>query len=105
MAVVFALHHFLQDNDHLPVGCNAMRVHFYFIGYLILLALSTINDAVIAIVSSRGSIFDKHRRKKLPGFLYLRFVFMLLEAATGIAGCYIVFNKEKNCFFGYNVVL
>lgn len=98
--MTFTWHHYYEVHDNVPYGCEKETLHYYFFAYLALLFLSTLNDAVVAGISSRGSIFDKERRKCISKFLYVRAFILTLEAATGIFGCYIVFDKQKQCFTG-----
>lgn len=99
------LHHFLENHDNVPSYCNENLLHYYFVGYLVFLFLSTVNDAIVAIVSGRGSIFDKHSRKNLPKYLYIRAFMLVLEAVIGSYGSYVAYDDQQKCLTGYSQVL
>lgn len=105
VGTIFGIHYNNDQHTQLPPSCSMNRSHIYFIVYLALLFCSLINDAAVAFISSRGTIFDKTARRKVPKFLYIRAFMLLIEAALAVLGIYYVFFKEKFCFKGYDEVL
>ena len=105
VGTIFGIHYDKEKHDLLPLSCNMNQAHMYFIIYLTLLICSLINDAVVAYVSSRGTIFDKESRKKIPLTLYFRALMLVIEAAISIFGTYHVFIASKECFKGYDKIL
>lgn len=105
MGTIFGVHYDKERHENIPPDCNLHRSHIYFIIYLLLILLSTINDAVVAFISSRGTIFDKTSRKKIPLVLYIRLAMLIVEAAVGGLGLYFVFYKSRYCFHGYDEAL
>lgn len=96
MVLAIYLHHHI---DHVDQSMGPLTwVDYYFIGYLIVLFFSTANDGIVAFISSRGSIFDKKRRRNMPFFLYLRALILIVELCMGIGGCYITFGEEGRNF-------
>ena len=77
--------------------CAARRIHVYFIGYLVIIALSIAVEFRIAYISSRGTIFDCDKRAHVNKYLYLRTFIYLSEIAWFGMGVYHTFYRFKPC--------
>ncbi|CAG9802490.1 unnamed protein product [Chironomus riparius] len=65
---------------------------FYIVIYICLLAVISINELCICIVSMRGSILETSKRSSMQYWLYVRFILMLFDFGAMISA--IVWVKE-----------
>ena len=95
VVVVFAVHLSFKPGMNKSFYQHSF-VNIYFYVYIGVLILSSLNDMVIAFISSRGTIFDKEKRKNVPKCLYLRLVIFIFEAGWAVYGCIKIFAETRD---------
>ncbi|XP_054707771.1 diacylglycerol lipase-beta-like isoform X2 [Uloborus diversus] len=52
---------------------------------------------IISLISSKGSVLQVQKRKSLIGFLYLKFLFLIVDCGLASFGTWILFEVENIC--------
>lgn len=94
LVVIAALLKIYFNND-----CeNSKLLREYYIGAIVLLIVTIIFTLVIMGVSMQGTISDDYPRRHINILLYIKFLFIFIEAAWLIYSTYITFDSGfKDC--------
>eukprot|EP00795_Rhopilema_esculentum_P005103 gene5103-221_t len=76
------------------------KVNIYLIGYIVLLIIIAIMDALISFSSSRGTVFELHKRTAVVPLLYVRAGLFIIELTWQILGFVWIFSSSvrHNCY-------
>ena len=102
VCIIFGIHsellHSGPDSSTLEAECKG-KVNIYLVGYITLLAIISIIDLLVCYTSSRGKIFEIHKRHAIVPLLYVRFGLLLIEITWQILGFVWVFSHQarENC--------
>ena len=102
ICIIFGIH-----SEILRTGANSPqseeeckgKVNIYLAGYITLLAVICVIDCLVCYTSSRGRIFEVHKRQAVVPLLYVRCGLLIIELTWTILGFIWMFSEEvrENC--------
>ena len=91
VALVTAVHLFLKDGCSSDVAIPVL-LSVSIIGFIVVQFVGTVNDVVILLISSRGSLSNFTPRRNIELFVYVGWLMYLLEFGWDIYSTYAVFS-------------
>ena len=102
ICIIFGIHsEILRTGAYSPPSeaeCKG-KVNIYLLGYIILLAVTSIIECLLCFTSSRGKIFEVEKRQAIIPLLYVRFALFIIELTWQLLGFVWIFSSEvlDNC--------
>eukprot|EP00112_Aurelia_sp_Birch-Aquarium-sp1_P019699 Seg493.3 transcript_id=Seg493.3/GoldUCD/mRNA.D3Y31 product="Sn1-specific diacylglycerol lipase alpha" protein_id=Seg493.3/GoldUCD/D3Y31 len=86
----------LSTKGNLPFQETECRgkVNIYLVGYIALLIIVAVMDCLICFASSRGRVFELHKRRSVVPLIYIRFALFIIELIWLVLGFTWIFGKQ-----------
>ena len=97
ISIIFGIYsELLSTKDNLPFAETECRgkVNIYLVGYIALLIIVAIMDCLVCFASSRGRVFELHKRRSVVPLIYIRFALFIIELIWLVLGFTWIFGKQ-----------